>query len=118
MYSQDTINQFIELRSQGKSLRKIADQLDICIGTAVKWDADHKEVLKNIQIDLAAAAFPRVIMGRQGPWNVDLGTPPGPEGSNGTLLRIRRGHPGFLFQFRIANSRFQPELASNPKSKI
>jgi DNA polymerase III subunit gamma/tau len=26
---------------------------------------------------------------------VDLGTPPGPEGSNGTLLRIRRGYPGF-----------------------
>jgi len=32
----------------------------------------------------------------QGPWNADLETPPGPEGSNGTLLRIRRGHPGIL----------------------
>src|SRR6266480_4287229 len=32
----------------------------------------------------------------QGPWNVDLRTPPGPEGSNGSLLRIRRGHPGTL----------------------
>jgi len=34
----------------------------------------------------------------QGPWNADLGTPPGPEGSNGTLLCIRRGHPGFFFR--------------------
>jgi hypothetical protein len=31
---------------------------------------------------------------RQGPWNVDLRTPPGQECSNGSLLRIRRGHPG------------------------
>ena len=31
---------------------------------------------------------------RQGPWNVDLRTPPGPEGSNGSLLDICRGHPG------------------------
>src|SRR5208282_2762698 len=35
-----------------------------------------------------AAGFPC-----QGPWNVDLRTPPGPEGSNGSLLRICRGHP-------------------------
>ena len=34
----------------------------------------------------------------QGPWNADLRTPPGPEGSNGSLLCIRRGYPGF-FQF-------------------
>jgi hypothetical protein len=33
---------------------------------------------------------------RQGPWNVDLRTPPGPEGSNGSLLRICRGHPDTL----------------------
>ena len=31
---------------------------------------------------------------RQGPWNVDLRTPPGPEGSNGSLLCICRSHPG------------------------
>jgi len=29
----------------------------------------------------------------QGPWNVDLRTPPGPEGSNGSLLCVCRGHP-------------------------
>src|SRR5450755_5023363 len=46
----------------------------------------------------------------QGPWNVDLRTPPGPEGSNGSLLRICRGHPDTLsfticdFGFTIANA--------------
>ncbi len=33
---------------------------------------------------------------RQGPWNADLRTPPGPEGSNGSLLCVCRGHPGIL----------------------
>ena len=37
------------------------------------------------------------ILRRQGPWNADLRTPPGPEGSNGSLLCIRRGHPGIPF---------------------
>jgi len=37
----------------------------------------------------------------QGPWNVDLRTPPGPEGSNGSLLDICRGHPGILFSITI-----------------
>src|SRR5687767_2687599 len=44
---------------------------------------------------LAPALGVGFIGSRQGPWNVDLGTPPGPEGSNGTLLCIRRGYPGF-----------------------
>lgn len=39
----------------------------------------------------------------QGPWNVDLRTPPGPEGSNGSLLDICRGHPGIsIFDFGFA----------------
>jgi len=37
----------------------------------------------------------RQILGCQGPWIVDLRTPPGPEGSNGSLLCNCRGHPGF-----------------------
>jgi len=32
----------------------------------------------------------------QGPWNVDLQTPSGPEGSSGRSLCICRGHPGNL----------------------
>ncbi len=38
----------------------------------------------------------RQILFCQGPWNVDLRTPPGPEGSNGSLLCVCRGHPGTL----------------------
>jgi hypothetical protein len=53
--------------------------------------------LKNRETLLARWVELRFIISRQGPWNVDLGTPPGPEGSNGTLLRIRRGYPGFEF---------------------
>ena len=37
----------------------------------------------------AAAEFPC-----QGLWSVDLRTPPGPEGSNGSLLCNCRSHPG------------------------
>src|SRR6266404_2584531 len=37
----------------------------------------------------------RQILCCQGPWIVDLRTPPGPEGSNGSLLCNCRGHPGF-----------------------
>ena len=34
----------------------------------------------------------------QGPWNADSRTPPGPEGSNGSLLCMRRGYPGFALK--------------------
>jgi len=40
----------------------------------------------------------------QGPWNVDLRIPPGQECSNGSLLCIRRGHPG-IFLFTICDIR-------------
>jgi len=46
------------------------------------------------RILLEAGARVQHIHHCQGPWNVDLRTPPGPEGSNGSLLDICRGHPG------------------------
>jgi Ankyrin repeats (3 copies) len=53
----------------------------------------------------------RQILSCQGPWNVDLRTPPGQECSNGSLLCIRRGHPGILnFRFLICDSRFKNML--------
>jgi hypothetical protein len=63
----------------------------------------------------------RFIVSRQGPWNVDLETPPGPEGSNGNLLRIRRGYPGFSdFRFLILDCEFlsYSQGLGNPKSTI
>jgi hypothetical protein len=56
-----------------------------------------------------AADFPG-----QGPWNVDLRTPPGPEGSNGSLLRICRGHPGILnLRFAIFDLRLPAQLQND-----
>ena len=50
----------------------------------------------------ASQALPQPLF-RQGPWNVDLRTPPGPEGSNGSLLDICRGNPGTfsIYHFRF-----------------
>jgi hypothetical protein len=49
---------------------------------------------------------------RQGPRNVDLRTPPGPEGSNGSLLDICRGHPGI--SFNDAGRMKKEEMAALP----
>jgi len=56
----------------------------------------------------------------QGPWNADLRTPPGPEGSNGSLLRMRRGYPGsFDFGLRIVDCGLRVSAAiPNPQSAI
>jgi len=48
----------------------------------------------------ATAALPHSFA-RQGPWTADLRTPPGPEGSNGSLLYICRGHPGISFNSKL-----------------
>jgi hypothetical protein len=47
---------------------------------------------------------------------VDLRTPPGPEGSNGSLLDICRGHPGIFFndEGRMKKA----EMAALPTEKI
>ncbi|MCI0745357.1 MAG: hypothetical protein L0Y58_08135 [Verrucomicrobia subdivision 3 bacterium] len=41
MYSNDTINQFIELRAEGQSYRTIAQKLGISIAVASKWAHQH-----------------------------------------------------------------------------
>jgi hypothetical protein len=51
---------------------------------------------REAELSLEGAAVMRQIQRCQGPWTVDLQTPPGPEGSNGSLLCICRGHPGTL----------------------
>jgi hypothetical protein len=53
---------------------------------------------------LEARALVPQIHFRQGPWNADLRTPRGPEGSNGSLLCVCRGHPG-TFEFTILDLR-------------
>ena len=53
----------------------------------------------------------------QGPWNVDLRTPPGPEGSNGSLLCVCRGHPGLfsICDLRFTNRDFCSRLFGAPQ---
>jgi hypothetical protein len=56
----------------------------------------HNLTYTNSQTKLAEAnigAYPKHRF-CQGPWNEDLRTPRGQECSNGSLLRVRRGHPG------------------------
>jgi hypothetical protein len=56
---------------------------------------------------LEASPLLNHILRRQGPWNADLRTPPGPEGSNGSLLCICRGHPGTSFQLEMKSVKFK-----------
>jgi hypothetical protein len=56
---------------------------------------------------LEATSFLNHILPRQGPWNADLRTPPGPEGSNGSLLYICRGHPGTFFPIQNEKCKIQ-----------
>src|SRR5439155_4692409 len=50
------------------------------------------------------------ISSRQGPWTVDLRTPPGPEGSNGSLLCICRGHPGISqMSYQVIARKYRPQ---------
>jgi len=53
--------------------------------------AAHRTGGRNL---LEPEAWVRHILLCQGPWIVDLRTPPGPEGSNGSLLCDCRGNPG------------------------
>ena len=48
---------------------------------------------------LAMSAVLRLTPSCQGPWSVDLRTPPGQECSNGSLLDICYGSPGIFFFF-------------------
>ena len=62
---------------------------------------------------LAASGEFDLITRRQGPWNADLRTPPGPEGSNGSLLCIRRGYPGILhLRFMIYDLRIRGDVCA------
>src|SRR3954469_24055823 len=42
MHPQATINQFIDLRSQGFSLARIADQLGVSKRTLIDWNREHQ----------------------------------------------------------------------------
>ena len=54
MHSQDTINNCIQLRAEGKSYRRIAAQLNISDASARRWADEHKaevDELRAIRLD-------------------------------------------------------------------
>src|SRR5437899_9078594 len=56
----------------------------------------------------------RQILGCQGACIVDLRTPPGPEGSNGSLLCICRGHPGISqMSYQVIARKYRPQRFSD-----
>src|SRR5688572_32422155 len=48
MYSQDTINQFIELRAEDKTLREIADLLKISVSLGGKWSQQYEPEIEQL----------------------------------------------------------------------
>jgi transposase-like protein len=49
MKDQDTVQQFIELRSRGISLARIAQQLGVSPNTLVKWSREHQHLIQNLR---------------------------------------------------------------------
>jgi hypothetical protein len=62
MLSQDTINQFIALRSRGISYDKIAEQLHIGKATAVAWGRQYKAQIYNARL-VALEALQEKLLG-------------------------------------------------------
>ena len=68
----------------------------LSVGVARLDSAPCRFAMNDLDKLLADTEDLRFILFRQGPWSADLQTPRGPEGSNGSLLCICRGHPGLL----------------------
>jgi transcriptional regulator with XRE-family HTH domain len=49
MKDQQTVQQFIELRSKGISFAKIADQLGVAKSTLVNWSREHQHLIQNLR---------------------------------------------------------------------
>lgn len=49
MYDQTTIDQCLKLRAEGKSYRRIAEELNVAPATAIKWVADHKAIVQQLR---------------------------------------------------------------------
>jgi len=87
--------------ARGKSARGLAQSKTLARRSTLLCEGGRR---CESAILLAHVGNLRQVLCRQGPWNVDLRIPPGQECSNGSLLCIRRGHPGtFDFRLRIGD---------------
>ena len=66
MHSQDTINQLIELRAEGKSCRTIAAALNISVGAAHKLAQDHDDEIQQLAFLRREAARERYLTSFEG----------------------------------------------------
>jgi orotate phosphoribosyltransferase-like protein len=46
---QETVQKFIELRSQGVSFQRIADQLGVAKSTLILWSREHQHLIQNLR---------------------------------------------------------------------
>lgn len=51
MHSQDTIEQCLKLRAEGRSYRRIAEQLNVSVPTVEKWIKAHQAQLNQMRAD-------------------------------------------------------------------
>ena len=49
MKDQQTVQQFIELRSKGFSFARISEQLGVARSTLVNWSREHQHVIQNLR---------------------------------------------------------------------
>ena len=49
MKDQETVQRFIELRSQGVSFQRIADQLGVAKSTLILWSREHQHLVQNLR---------------------------------------------------------------------
>src|ERR1041385_4593217 len=49
MKDQETIQQFIELRSQGLSFARIAEKLGVAKSTLILWSRQHQHLIQNLR---------------------------------------------------------------------
>ena len=49
MHTQDTINQFIELRARNISIRNIADQIGVHRNTLLQWQQKYAEEIDDLR---------------------------------------------------------------------
>ena len=61
MHTQDTINQFIELRAQNLSIRNIADQIGVHRNTLLQWQQKYADEIDNLRAVELEAIQERVL---------------------------------------------------------
>jgi transposase len=63
MHTNDLHDKFIELRAQGLSLRKIAEQLGVHRNTILEWDGKYRELIDSLRAFELEAIRERVVPG-------------------------------------------------------